>query len=63
MPICIGKDASLKYTETHFHGFDEGIQKIPKAHIKIEEGDSYFTNFSLVSDRVEYLEFDYSLDA
>jgi uncharacterized protein len=61
--MLIGKNASLKYTETHFHGPHGGIQVIPKAHIKIEEGGSYYTNFSLISGRVGYLEFDYSVDA
>lgn len=61
--MLVGKNASLKYTETHFHGPYGGIQVIPKAHIKIEEGGRYYTNFSLVSGRVGYLEFDYSVDA
>jgi uncharacterized protein len=61
--LLIGKNASLKYTETHFHGSQGGIQVIPKAHIKIEEGGSYSTNFSLISGRVGYLDFDYSVDA
>jgi Fe-S cluster assembly scaffold protein SufB len=59
----VGKNASLKYIETHFHGPHGGIQVIPRSHIKIEEGGSYYTNFSLVSGRVGYLEFDYSVDA
>ena len=61
--MVIRKNASLRYTETHFHGPHGGIQVIPKAHIKIEEGGSYFTNFSLTSGRVGYLELDYSVDA
>jgi Fe-S cluster assembly scaffold protein SufB len=61
--MLIGKNASLKYTETHFHGPHGGVKVIPKAHIKIEEKGSYYTNFSLVSGRVGYLEFDYSVDA
>ena len=61
--LLIEKNASLKYTETHFHGPHGGIQVIPKAFIKIEEGGSYCTNFSLISGRVGYLEFDYSVDA
>ncbi len=47
--MIIGKNAALKYTETHFHGPHGGIQVLPKAHITIEEGGSYYTNFSLVS--------------
>jgi Fe-S cluster assembly scaffold protein SufB len=61
--MLIGKNAALKYTETHFHGPHGGIQVLPKAHITIEEGGSYYTNFSLISGRVGYLEFDYSVDA
>lgn len=59
----VGKNASLKYTETHFHGSHGGAQVIPKAHVKIEEGGSYFNNFSLISGRVGVLEFDYDVDA
>ncbi|AKB47065.1 Iron-sulfur cluster assembly protein SufB [Methanosarcina sp. Kolksee] len=59
----IGKNASLKYTETHFHGPHGGAQVIPKAHVKVEEGGSYFNNFSLISGRVGVLEFDYDVDA
>ncbi|AKB75743.1 Iron-sulfur cluster assembly protein SufB [Methanosarcina lacustris Z-7289] len=61
--MLIGKNASLKYTEIHFHGPYGGIQVFPKAHVTIEEGGSYYTNFSLISGRVGYLEFDYSVDA
>lgn len=59
----VGKNASLKYTEIHFHGPHGGAQVIPKAHVKIEEGGSYFNNFSLISGRVGVLEFDYDVDA
>ncbi|WP_440954644.1 SufB/SufD family protein [Methanosarcina sp. Mfa9] len=61
--MVIGKNASVTYTETHFHGPYGGIQVLPKAHIQIEEGGSYCTNFSLVSGRVGLLEFDYDVDA
>lgn len=61
--MVIGKNASLKYTETHFHGPHGGIEVLPKAYIKIEEGGKYYTNFALISGRVGLLEFDYSVDA
>ncbi len=61
--MVIGKNASVKYTETHFHGPHGGIQVLPKAYVKIEEGGNYSTNFSLISGRVGFLEFDYSVDA
>lgn len=61
--MLIGKNASLKYTETHFHGPHGGIRVLPKAHIKIEEGGRYFSNFTLIEGRVGLLDFDYDVDA
>ena len=61
--MLVGKNASLKYTEAHFHGSYGGIEVRPKALIKIEEGGQYSTNFSLISGRVGFLELDYDVDA
>lgn len=61
--MVVGKNAAVTYTETHFHGPYGGIQVLPKAHIKIEEGGRYLTNFSLITGRVGLLQFDYDVDA
>ncbi|WP_231582796.1 SufD family Fe-S cluster assembly protein [Methanosarcina sp. MTP4] len=61
--MIVGKNASVTYTEIHFHGPYGGIQVLPKAHIQIEEGGRYLTNFSLITGRVGLLQFDYDVDA
>lgn len=33
--MLIGKNASLKFTETHFYGPHGGIKVIPEAHYKL----------------------------
>lgn len=45
--MLIGKNASLKYTETHFHDPYGGIQVIPKTHIKSREEDVTILIFHL----------------
>ena len=61
--IIIHKNASLTYNETHFHGKKGGVEVIPKAKIKIEEGGRYYTGFTLVLGRVGLLDLDYEVDA
>ncbi|MBW6470316.1 MAG: SufD family Fe-S cluster assembly protein [Methanosarcinaceae archaeon] len=61
--IIIHKNASLIYNETHFHGKKGGVEVIPKARIKIEEGGRYNTGFTLVSGKVGLLDLDYEVDA
>lgn len=61
--MYIGKNASLTYNETHFHGPHGGIQVVPKSHITIEEGGRYLSNFTLIEGRVGLLNFDYDVDA
>ncbi|MDD2440360.1 MAG: SufD family Fe-S cluster assembly protein [Methanosarcinaceae archaeon] len=59
----IGKNASLIYNETHFHGSYGGVQVSPKSFIKVEEGGRYLSNFTLVEGRVGCLDFDYDVAA
>lgn len=59
----IGKNASLTYSETHFHGPHGGIRVLPKVQIKIEEGGRFFSNFTLIEGRVGIIEFNYDVDA
>ncbi|MGP8337933.1 MAG: SufB/SufD family protein, partial [Methanosarcinaceae archaeon] len=61
--IFVHRNASLTYNETHFHGDNGGVEVIPKASIKIEEGGRYYTGFTLIKGRVGLLDFDYEVDA
>ena len=59
--IDIGENATMRYSEVHFHGIYGGIEVYPKAVVKIGKNGKYFTDFLLVSGRVGKLEIDYSV--
>lgn len=59
----IGKDASLTYTEEHYHGKDGGIEVRPHMQVAIEAGGRFLTTFSLTRGRVGLLDLDYEVDA
>ena len=59
--IDIGENATMRYSEVHYHGIYGGIEVYPKAVVKIEKNGKYFTDFLLVSGRVGKLEIDYSV--
>ncbi|HJH32626.1 MAG TPA: SufD family Fe-S cluster assembly protein [Methanosarcinaceae archaeon] len=61
--IFIHRNASLRYNETHFHGDKGGVEVIPKAKVKIEEGGRYHTGFTLITGKVGLLDLDYEVDA
>ncbi len=59
--IDIGENATMRYSEVHYHGIYGGIEVYPKAVVKIGKNGKYFTDFLLVSGRVGKLEIDYSV--
>ncbi|NJD53973.1 MAG: FeS assembly protein SufBD [Candidatus Methanoperedens sp.] len=59
--IDIGENATMRYSEVHYHGIYGGIYVNPKAVVKIGKNGKYFTDFLLVSGRVGKLEIDYSV--
>lgn len=60
--MTIGSDASLTYTEGHYHGPHGGMQVLPHATIKIGKGARYFSDFSLLSGSVGNLDIDYCVE-
>ncbi len=60
--IRIGKGASYKYHETHFHGFTGGIKIVPKARITMEEDSILQTTFALPKGRAGKIDIDYEAD-
>jgi Fe-S cluster assembly scaffold protein SufB len=58
----IGPEASLIYTEGHYHGPHGGMQVLPHATIKIGKRARYFSDFSLLSGSVGNLDIDYLVD-
>jgi len=61
--IHIGKNASLTYTEEHFHGQSGGTEVLPHAEVFIDEGGRFVTTFSLTRGRIGRMELDYLVEA
>lgn len=61
--IRVGKNASLTYTEEHFHGQSGGVEVLPRAEVQVEEGGRFLTTFSLTRGRIGHMELDYEVDA
>lgn len=61
--IHVYKDASLTYTEEHYHGQTGGIEVRPHAEVQVDEGGRFITTFSLTRGRVGLLNLDYVADA
>lgn len=59
--IHVGKNASLTYTEEHFHGQTGGAEVLPKAEVCVEDGGRFITTFSLTRGRVGKLALDYTV--
>jgi hypothetical protein len=60
--IHVGKNATMKYNETHYHGEAGGVEVIPKAEVTVGEGGRYTSEFALTTGRVGKLDFDYVVD-
>ncbi len=60
--VRVGKNASLTYTEEHFHGSTGGVEVLPYAEILVEEGGRYITTFNITRGRIGKMEIDYRVD-
>lgn len=61
--IEIGAGASMGYQERHYHGPYGGVEVIPKATVRIDEGGRYTSDFTLTDGRVGVLAIDYDVEA
>ena len=61
--IDIAENATMRYSEVHYHGIYGGIEVIPKAKVNIGKNGKYFTDFMLINGRVGKLDIDYSIKA
>ena len=61
--IHVGKNASLTYTEEHYHGQTGGVEVLPRAEVSVEDGGRFLTTFSLTRGRVGRLALNYVVDA
>lgn len=60
--IHVGRGAAMTYRETHYHGEGGGVEVIPTAHVTVDEGGQFVTEFSLTTGRVGKLEFNYEVE-
>lgn len=60
--IHVGRGATMRYKETHYHGESGGIEVLPTARVMVAEGGRYFTGFNLSTGRVGRMVFDYEVD-
>lgn len=60
--IHVGQDASLTYTEEHYHGQTGGVEVLPRAEVVVEDGGRFITIFSLTRGRVGKLALDYEVE-
>jgi uncharacterized protein len=60
--IRVGAGATMKYTESHFHGAGGGVVVLPKTRVDVAEGGRFITTFGLTRGRVGRMEIDYDVD-
>jgi Fe-S cluster assembly scaffold protein SufB len=60
--IHVGKDATMRYSEAHYHGDLGGIVVLPTTRAQVDEGGWLETEFSLVHGRVGRLAIDFEVD-
>lgn len=60
--IHVGPRAGMRYKETHYHGEGGGTQVLPTAHVTVEPGGRYTSEFNLSTGRAGRVDFDYVVD-
>jgi Fe-S cluster assembly scaffold protein SufB len=60
--VHVGQNATLTYTEAHYHGPSGGAQVRPRAEVRVDDGGRFHTTFSLTRGRVGTLDLDYLVD-
>lgn len=58
--IRVRRNAELRYTETHYHGEDGGVEVLPVARVEVEDGGMFRSEFHLVRGAAGLVKLDYS---
>jgi Fe-S cluster assembly scaffold protein SufB len=61
--IHVGQNASLSYTEEHYHGQSGGVEVRPRSHVQVDDGGKFTSTFNINRGRVGLLDLDYTIDA
>jgi hypothetical protein len=57
--ISVGRGAEYAYLERHLHGPEGGVEVVPHAKVRLEEGSRFRTDFELLRGRVGKIDIDY----
>ncbi|HHB11889.1 MAG TPA: SufBD protein [Chromatiales bacterium] len=60
--VHVGRGATMRYSETHYHGESGGVEVVPTAQVTVDEEGRYISEFTLTTGRVGRLDFDYVVD-
>jgi Fe-S cluster assembly scaffold protein SufB len=60
--IHVGPGATMRYSESHYHGDEGGIAVLPTTHAQVDEGGRLESEFSLVHGQVGRLEMQIEVD-
>lgn len=60
--IRVGRGATMRYTEAHYHGAEGGIQVLPTSHVVVEEDGRFESEFNLTHGRVGRMEIKMEVD-
>ena len=60
--IHVKPGATMRYSESHYHGPHGGIQVLPTTYAQVDEGGRLEIEFNLVHGRVGRLEIDFEVD-
>jgi Fe-S cluster assembly scaffold protein SufB len=60
--IHIGPGATMRYSESHYHGPQGGIEVLPTTHAQVDEEGRFESEFNLVHGRVGHLDIQFEVD-
>ena len=60
--IHVGPEATMRYSEAHYHGPHGGVHVLPTTHAQVDEGGWLESEFSLTHGRVGRLEIRFEVD-
>ncbi len=60
--IRIRSGATMRYSESHYHGPNGGIEVLPTTHAQVDEDGMLESEFNLVQGRVGRMEIDFEVD-
>jgi Fe-S cluster assembly scaffold protein SufB len=60
--VRVGPGATMRYTETHYHGATGGIQVLPTTRVVVAEGGRFENEFNLTHGRVGRMEIKLEVD-